>query len=194
MEADLDRRLGGQLGGQMADRAAADLVCSRRPKGFRPRRSRRGSNRWLAFAVRNVRLAVTGSGVLRGMRMPLRFGVWSSGSMPTTPRLWELTFLIENVAGRPWRSGQDQSGPQRRAVGHGLVGADRGVGRLAGQLLDHLADHRHAGRAADQQHAIEVLPIQPGRLSACTRGEARAVQQVLGGLLELLPGDLRCAK
>ena len=86
--------------------------------------------------------------------------------------------------------GQDQPGAQRRPVGHRLVGRHRGVGRLAGKLLEHVADHGHAGGAADQQHAIQVGPIQPRRLQRLHHGEPRAVQQVLRRLLELLPGDL----
>ena len=98
--------------------------------------------------------------------MPLRRRL-VCGSMPTTPRLCELTLRMLNSADWPSRLGQDQSGVQGRAVGHRFVGRHRGVGLLAAELLQHLADHRHAGRTADQQHASMSVHFRPAACSAC---------------------------
>ena len=94
-------------------------------------------------------------------------GAEISGSVPTTPRLCELTLRILNRGGWPCcraRISQACSG----AVGDRLVGGHRVVGFLAGKVAEHLADHRHPRRAAHQQHAIQLAPIQPCRPQRCT--------------------------
>ena len=147
-------------------------------------------DRWLAFCVLNTRLAATGRAVLRGMRIAFR-GRPVLPSMATTPRLCELTFLILNAERPPSRAGQNDSRVQCRAVGHRFVGRDRGVGLFARDLLEHRPDHRHAGRAADQQHAVDLLPGAAGGLQRLPRGEPSAIEQVVRDLLELLAGDFR---
>ena len=70
---------------------------------------------------------------------------------------------------------------------HHLVGVDSAVGVLSGQLLDQGLDHRHPGRAADQDHVLQVLDAHVRVGQRVLEGLAAARGQVLGELLKLGP-------
>ena len=122
--------------------------------------------------------------------MPLRRRL-VCGSMPTTPRLCELTLRMLKVAAPALALGQDQPGLQGRAVGHRLVGGHRGVGRLAAE--PSATSSRTIGMRVEPPTSStrsRCGPVQSRRLQGLHAGEAGAIQEVLRRLLELLAGDL----
>ena len=70
-------------------------------------------------------------------------------------------------------------------IGDDLVGVDRLVRLLAGELLDQLGDGGHAGGAADEDHVVEVALGDAGILEGLLERDAAALDQVGGHLLEL---------
>jgi hypothetical protein len=59
----------------------------------------------------------------------------------------------------------EDTGLQGGADGDDLVRVDALVGLLAtGELLDQLGDRRHAGRAADEDHVVDVVDRDAGVL------------------------------
>ena len=111
--------------------------------------------------------------------------------MPSTPRLWALTLVTSNRGGRAAGRllGQQMRGIQGRPARHRLVGIDGAVGLDAGELLQHAGDHRHPRGTADQQDAVDVLPLQAGGGQQLPRRVGRPLQQIGRHLLELLAGD-----
>ena len=186
MEADFDRRLGRQVRRQMADRAAADrrAIVGRGALALDDLHQDRALVGLRGAEDRGA--AVTGRAVLRGMRMPLRLRR-VSGSMPTTPRLCELTFLMEKVAGRPWRSARIR--PARNAAPWAT--ASSAATEASGGLPETCwSMSRTMGMRVEpptSRTRSRSRPIQPGRLQRLHRREPRAIQEVLGRLLELLP-------
>ena len=80
-----------------------------------------------------------------------------------------------------------------RAQGDNFVDVDAGARRLAGHLRDIAPHHRHPRRAADQEHAVELRPGEPG-LAECFLGEpASAVHEREGHRLEFGPRQLERA-
>ena len=87
------------------------------------------------------------------------------------PRLWALT-LISTTSARSLAAlgveladacpaaGRDDAGVEGRPAGHHLADRQRVVRRLAAQLAQHRAGHRHVRRAADQQDAVDLVPRQ----------------------------------
>ena len=72
----------------------------------------------------------------------------------------------------------------RGADGHGLVGVDA-LGRfLAEEVLDDLLDLRDAGRAADEDHLVDLARGQPGVLERLAAGLLGLLEQVLDQALE----------
>ncbi len=76
------------------------------------------------------------------------------------------------------------------AHGHDLVGVDPPMGILAGEALDQLLDHRHPGRAADQDDLVNVRRLQAGVFQGRLEGALAAGRQIVGQLLELGAGEL----
>ena len=83
-------------------------------------------------------------------------------------------------------AGQDRP-LDRRADGDDLVGVDPLVRLLAEDLLDDLLDPRHPGRAADQDHLVDVRRLQLGVLQRLQDRALAALEEAVGQLLELAP-------
>ena len=85
----------------------------------------------------------------------------------------------------------EDAGLQRGADGDDLVGVDALVRLLAaGQLADQVGHGRHAGRAADQHHVVDLAERDAGVLDDLVERRLAAVQQVRGQLLELRAREL----
>src|SRR5436853_382819 len=69
---------------------------------------------------------------------------------------------------------------------HDLVGVDA-LGRLLapGELLDHLLDHGHAGRAADEDHVVDGARVLAPVLDRLVEGPGAGLHEILGHALEL---------
>jgi len=77
-----------------------------------------------------------------------------------------------------------------RAQGHHLVGVDGHVGVLtAGEAADQRLHGRDPGRAADQDHLVQVVGGHLGVAHRLLHRPQAALDQVLGELLELGPGE-----
>ncbi len=145
---------------------------------------------WFARAVWNCRTMRAGSGVFLGMSVTLRrspVAAWR----PTTPRLCELTLIRSTFerAAEP-DAGHEHRRVQGRAVGDRLVGRERAVRLLAAEAAEHLGDHGHSGRAAHQQDAVDLVPLQARLTQHQRRGRLGSTQEVLGELLEAFAADL----
>ena len=109
----------------------------------------------------------------------------------------DLDHLAQSVARPPppgavgcrRRLGGDDAGVQGGAAGHHLADRQRLVRRLAAQVLQHLPRHRHVRRAAHQQHAVHLLPVEAGLTQQLLHGQPRADQQVARQVLELRPAQ-----
>ena len=77
------------------------------------------------------------------------------------------------------------AGLDRRADGDDLVGVDRLVRLLAGEALHEIGHGRHAGRAADEDHVVQVALLDAGVLEGLLERDAATLHQVGGHLLEL---------
>ena len=85
----------------------------------------------------------------------------------------------------------EHAGLERGADRDDLVGVDALVGLLAAeQLLDHVGHGRHPGRAADEDHVVDVGDRDAAVVEDGLERLAGAVQQVGGQLLELRAGQL----
>ena len=84
----------------------------------------------------------------------------------------------------------EHAGLQGSADCDDLVGVDALVGILACELLDQFGDRGHPGRAADQNHMVDVGHRDTGVLDDLLERLAGAVEQILGDLLELRAGQL----
>ena len=88
--------------------------------------------------------------------------------------------------------GQQQPGAQRRAVGHRLVGRHRGVGRLAGELPEHLRTIGMRVEPPTEQHPVDVVPrpIRPPRSVCRVVNRVRSSRSCVASS-NCLRGDLR---
>ena len=84
----------------------------------------------------------------------------------------------------------DQPPLDGRAHGHGQVGLDLGVDRPAQPLLEQLVDQRGAGRAADQDHLVDLVGLELGVGQGRVQAAERLDQQRLDQVLVLAPVDL----
>ena len=78
----------------------------------------------------------------------------------------------------------------RRAYGDDLVRVDALVRLAAEELLDHLLDLRNSGRAADQNHFVYLVGLQPRVFKRRAARPRRPLQDVFDQLLELGAGQL----
>jgi hypothetical protein len=83
------------------------------------------------------------------------------------------------------------AGLQCGADGDDLIGVDALVGLLAsGEFLDQLGHGGHAGGAADEDDVVDVGDLDAGLGDHVVERLLRAVQQVLGEVLELGAGEV----
>src|SRR5690606_18786869 len=82
----------------------------------------------------------------------------------------------------------EHGGLDGRADGHALIGVDPLVGFLADEVLDGLLDRRDAGRAADEDHLVDLVRLQPRVLKRLPRRPQGRFDQVPGQLFKLGPG------
>ena len=119
---------------------------------------------WLSSAVVKTSVFLVGMVVLRSM------------SLVMTPPLVSM----------PSDSGRDveqqdvldvaleHAGLDGGADGDDLVGVDALVGLLAGELLDQVGDGGHAGRAADEDHVVDVALGEAGVVDGLLEGALAA--------------------
>ena len=88
-------------------------------------------------------------------------------------------------------AGQD-AGLDRRAHRDALVGVHRAVGLAAEHPAHDLGDLRRAGLAADEQDLVDLLRPQARVGQAAPAGLDRALEQVVGERLVLLPRAAPC--
>ena len=84
----------------------------------------------------------------------------------------------------------EHAGLDGGADGDDLVGVDALVGVVAGEVLDQVDDGGHAGGAADDHDVVDVALVEPGVLDGLLERGLAAIEEVLGELLELGPGEL----
>ncbi|ADI04037.1 putative NAD-specific glutamate dehydrogenase [Streptomyces bingchenggensis BCW-1] len=84
----------------------------------------------------------------------------------------------------------EDTGLERGADRDHLVRVDAPVRVLAGQLPDQPGHGGHPGRAADQDHMVDIGHLDPGILDRLVERPLATVQQILGQLLELGAGQL----
>ena len=85
----------------------------------------------------------------------------------------------------------EDTGLERGADGDDLVGVDALVGLLAAEELgDDLGDGRHAGRATDEDHVVDLVDRDAAVLEDVLERRLGALEQVGGELLELAAGQL----
>jgi hypothetical protein len=76
------------------------------------------------------------------------------------------------------------------AQGYGLVDVDPGHRRPAERSLDERRDHRHAGRAADQEHAVDLRALEALVLENLESEPDRPLHQVGRNLFERRPVEV----
>ena len=81
------------------------------------------------------------------------------------------------------------AGLDGRADGDDLVGVDRLVRLLAGEVDHEVLHGRHAGRAADEDHVVQVALGDAGVLQRLLERDAAALDEVGRHLLELGPAE-----
>lgn len=85
----------------------------------------------------------------------------------------------------------EDTGLKSGTDGDDLVGVHTLVGVLAaGELLDELGDGGHTGRAADQNHVVDLGQLDAGVLDDVVERRLAALQEVRGELLELSAREL----
>ena len=112
-------------------------------------------------------------------------------SKPTTPRLCELTLTSSHCglavpAPRPMSISAYNAAPWATTSSGDI---DRS-GLLARHAAEHVDDHRHAGCAAHQQNAVDLVPGQPGLVHHLRGSRFSPLQEVAGHVFELLPRNL----
>ena len=78
----------------------------------------------------------------------------------------------------------------RRTVRYNFIRRERIVRLLAGNPFEHHQDLPHAGRAADRQHLVDLIPRLARSLNDPVQSMLSAVQQTDGELVELFEGKL----
>ena len=87
----------------------------------------------------------------------------------------------------------DQAPLDGRPHRDGQVGLDLGVDRTAQPLLEQAMDQRRAGRAADQDHLVDLVRLQLGVGERLIEAGQRLRQQGLDQLFVLAALDLHAS-
>ena len=134
---------------------------------------------WLSATVVKTRLLRVGIVLLRSMS---GVNVPSLVSMPERVRRDVEQHQVLDLA-------LDDAGLDGGAHRDALVGVDRAVRLLAEDLAHDLRHLRRAGLAADEQHLVDLLRLHLRVGQAALAGLDRLLEQIVGQLLVLLPGE-----
>ena len=135
---------------------------------------------WLSSAVEKTSLRLVGIAVFRSMSLV------NSPPLVSMPSERGVTSMRSTSLRSPLRTPAWSDAPS----GDDLVGVHALVRLLAaGELLDERGHGRHPGGATDEDHVVDVRQRDPGVLDDVLERLPRAVEQVLGHLLELRAGE-----
>ena len=159
LERDADARGARRPSAECRAARSARASGSRRPSRARPARTWIAIAVWPSLNVVNSCARATGMVELRGMIFSVRPPIVSRPSDSGMTSSSSQSSSRVAVAG-------ELVGLDRRAERHDLVGIEVVQRRLAEELADRAPHLRHARRAADQHHALDVAPARASRRAA----------------------------
>ena len=167
----------------------APTSVSYRVSSFSPWKTRISAPSWPSATVEKISVREAGSGVLRSM---IGAKWWTDG----TPLSVAQGLDAERVRGdvdehRADVDARDQAALDGRPHRHGQVGLDLGVDRPAEPLLQQAVDQRRPRRAADQDHLVDLVRLEPGVVERLVDAGQRLHQQRLDQRLVLPAIDLQ---